>query len=67
MDEVQAMLRQVFQTTNELTMSVSGTGSAGMETCVVNLVEPGDRDAGRGERGLRRDGWPMWLPAAARR
>ncbi len=43
MDEVQAMLRQVFQTTNELTMSVSGTGSAGMETCVVNLVEPGDR------------------------
>lgn len=43
MDEVQAMLRQVFQTSNELTMSVSGTGSAGMETCVVNLVEPGDR------------------------
>ncbi len=43
MDEVQSMLRSVFQTTNELTMSVSGTGSAGMETCVVNLIEPGDR------------------------
>lgn len=43
MDEVQAMLRQVFQTENAMTMAVSGTGSAGMETCVVNLVEPGDR------------------------
>ncbi len=43
MDEVQAMLRQVFQTTNHMTMAISGTGSAGMETCVVNLIEPGDR------------------------
>jgi alanine-glyoxylate transaminase / serine-glyoxylate transaminase / serine-pyruvate transaminase len=43
MNEVQAMLREVFQTTNPLTIAVSGTGSAGMETCVVNLVEPGDR------------------------
>ena len=43
MDEVQTMLRQVFQTSNEMTMAISGTGSAGMETCVVNLVEPGDR------------------------
>jgi len=43
MDEVQSMLRQVFQTTNELTLAVSGTGSSGMETCVVNLIEPGDR------------------------
>ena len=43
MDEVQQMLRQVFQTKNELTMAVSGTGSSGMEACVVNLVEPGDR------------------------
>jgi alanine-glyoxylate transaminase/serine-glyoxylate transaminase/serine-pyruvate transaminase len=43
MDETQTMLRQVFRTTNELTMSVSGTGSAGMEACVVNLIEPGDR------------------------
>lgn len=43
MDETQAMLRGVFQTQNPLTLAVSGTGSAGMETCVVNLVEPGDR------------------------
>jgi alanine-glyoxylate transaminase/serine-glyoxylate transaminase/serine-pyruvate transaminase len=43
MDELQTMLRQVFQTTNPMTMAISGTGSAGMEACVVNLVEPGDR------------------------
>ncbi len=43
MDEVQSMLREVFQTTNQMTMAISGTGSAGMETCVVNLIEPGDR------------------------
>ncbi|MFM8286493.1 MAG: alanine--glyoxylate aminotransferase family protein, partial [Planctomycetaceae bacterium] len=43
MNETQQMLRQVFRTQNELTLAVSGTGSAGMETCVVNLVEPGDR------------------------
>jgi alanine-glyoxylate transaminase / serine-glyoxylate transaminase / serine-pyruvate transaminase len=42
MDEVQTMLRQVFQTENKMTMAISGTGSAGMETCVVNLIEPGD-------------------------
>jgi alanine-glyoxylate transaminase/serine-glyoxylate transaminase/serine-pyruvate transaminase len=43
MDEMQTMLREVFRTENELTLAVSGTGSAGMETCVVNLIEPGDR------------------------
>lgn len=43
MNEMQQMLRQVFRTTNELTLAVSGTGSAGMETCVVNLIEPGDK------------------------
>lgn len=43
MDETQQMLREVFQTNNRLTLAVSGTGSAGMETCVVNLIEPGDR------------------------
>jgi len=37
------MLKQVFQTRNEMTLAVSGTGSAGMETCVVNLIEPGDK------------------------
>jgi alanine-glyoxylate transaminase/serine-glyoxylate transaminase/serine-pyruvate transaminase len=43
MNETQNLLRQTFQTTNHLTFPVSGTGSAGMETCVVNLIEPGDR------------------------
>ena len=43
MDEIKAMLQYAFQTSNELTMPVSGPGSAGMETCFVNLVEPGDK------------------------
>lgn len=43
MDEMQDLLRYVFQTSNRLTLAVSGTGSAGMEAVVVNLVEPGDR------------------------
>src|SRR5947199_6143209 len=43
MNETQEMLRQVFRTQNRLTFPVSGTGSAGMETCVLNLVEPGDK------------------------
>ncbi len=42
MNEMQGMLRQVFCTKNELTLAVSGTGSAGMEAAVVNLIEPGD-------------------------
>ena len=42
MDELKAMLRNLFRTNNELTFPVSATGSAGMETCFVNLLEPGD-------------------------
>ena len=42
MNELQSMLRDLFQTTNEMTMAISATGSAGMETTIVNLVEPGD-------------------------
>ena len=42
MDEIKDMLRQVFLTRNEMTFPVSGTGSAGMEFCLVNLIEPGD-------------------------
>jgi alanine-glyoxylate transaminase/serine-glyoxylate transaminase/serine-pyruvate transaminase len=42
MDETQDLLRFLFHTENALTIPVSGTGSAGMETCFVNLVEPGD-------------------------
>jgi alanine-glyoxylate transaminase/serine-glyoxylate transaminase/serine-pyruvate transaminase len=43
MDEVKELLRYAFQTENQLTMPVSAPGSAGMETCFVNLVEPGDQ------------------------
>lgn len=42
MEETKALLRFVFQTKNTLTLPISGTGSAGMETCFVNLLEPGD-------------------------
>jgi alanine-glyoxylate transaminase/serine-glyoxylate transaminase/serine-pyruvate transaminase len=43
MDEMKEMLRYAFRTSNELTMPVSAPGSAGMEMCFVNLVEPGDK------------------------
>ncbi len=43
MEEIKTMLRSVFLTGNEMTFPVSGTGSAGMEFCLVNLVEPGDQ------------------------
>ncbi len=43
MDEMKAMLQYAFQTRNVLTIPVSAPGSAGMETCFVNLVEPGDK------------------------
>ena len=42
MQEVQELLRYVFQTENELTVPVSGTGSAGMEASLCNFIEPGD-------------------------
>ncbi len=42
MNEVQAQLRAVFRTQNPFTIAVSGTGSAGMEAALVNLLEPGD-------------------------
>ncbi len=43
MDEVKGLLQYAFQTKNELTIPVSAPGSAGMETCFVNLVEAGDK------------------------
>ena len=43
MEEVKDLLRFVFRTKNDLTIPMSGTGSAGMETCIVNLLEPGDK------------------------
>ena len=43
MEQVKTLLRYAFQTENKLTFPVSGPGSVGMETCFVNLVEPGDK------------------------
>jgi alanine-glyoxylate transaminase / serine-glyoxylate transaminase / serine-pyruvate transaminase len=42
MDDIKRMLRIVFRTANEITFPVSGTGSAGMETALMNLLEDGD-------------------------
>lgn len=42
MDELKELLRYAFQTRNLLTLPVSAPGSAGMESCFVNLIEPGD-------------------------
>jgi len=42
MDEMKSLLQYTFQTGNELTIPVSAPGSAGMESCFVNLVEPED-------------------------
>jgi alanine-glyoxylate transaminase/serine-glyoxylate transaminase/serine-pyruvate transaminase len=41
MNEIKELLKYAFQTNNEVTFAVSGPGSVGMETCLVNLVEPG--------------------------
>ena len=54
MDEMKLLLQYAFQTKNALTIPVSAPGSAGMETCFVNLVEPGDKVV-------------VWSAAAARR
>ena len=43
MDETKELLRQTFQTKNAVTLPMSATGMAGMETCLVNLIEPGDK------------------------
>jgi alanine-glyoxylate transaminase/serine-glyoxylate transaminase/serine-pyruvate transaminase len=43
MDELKSLLQYAFQTQNEMTLAVSAPGSAGMETCFVNLVEPGEK------------------------
>jgi alanine-glyoxylate transaminase/serine-glyoxylate transaminase/serine-pyruvate transaminase len=43
MNETKEGLKSIFKTENELTMPVSAPGSAGMETCFANLVEPGDK------------------------
>jgi alanine-glyoxylate transaminase / serine-glyoxylate transaminase / serine-pyruvate transaminase len=42
MDDIKQLLRLVFRTANEITFPISGTGSAGMETALMNLIEEGD-------------------------
>jgi len=42
MDQTRKLLQGIFNTSNDMTLAVSGTGSAGMEACVCNLIEPGD-------------------------
>src|ERR1700739_3475846 len=42
MDEIMPVLRELFETKNRAGLPMSATGSAGMETCFVNLIEPGD-------------------------
>jgi alanine-glyoxylate transaminase/serine-glyoxylate transaminase/serine-pyruvate transaminase len=42
MNELQALLRDLFRTENKMTLAMSGTGSSGMETCFCNLLDPGD-------------------------
>ena len=44
MDETMELLRFVFQTENTIAFALPGTGSAGMEAALVNLIEPGDTD-----------------------
>lgn len=42
MNEIQELLQKIFNTKNKLTLPISGTGSSGMETCLVNLIESQD-------------------------
>src|SRR5258705_10092709 len=69
LDRVQAALRRLFGTQNELTLPISATGSAGMEACLVNLLEPGDDAVVGVAGGVRRRagrGAPRAGGAAAR-
>lgn len=43
MDELKFLLKYAFQTENEFTIALSAPGSAGMEACFVNLIEPGEK------------------------
>ena len=69
MEDVKKLLRLVFRTANEITFPVSGTGSAGMEAAMANLIEDGDEVVvgvagvfgetdGRDGRAARREGAP---------
>ena len=43
MDDIKIMLRKIFKTNNDFCVPVSGTGSAAMESCFVNMIEPNDK------------------------
>ena len=53
MNDIKDLLRYAFQTDNELTFPLSAPGSAGMETCFVNLIEPEDKIIENIEKKLR--------------
>jgi len=50
MDDVQVLLRQIFQTENRITMPLSASGSGGIEASVVNTLEEGDEALNRRQR-----------------
>ena len=56
MDEVQEGLRYLFQTSSKYTLCASGTGHAGMEMAIANLVEPGETVV-VGNKGIWVGGW----------
>ena len=66
MDEIQDMLRYVYQTRNELTLTLSASGTSGMECALCNFLEPGDSVvigvAGYFRRPPHRDGQALWGP-----
>lgn len=73
MEEVKTLLQYAFQTTNAATLPISAPGSAGMEACLANLIEPGDKVAvcrngvfgGRmGDIVERLGGVPLWVDNA---
>ena len=43
MDQIKKMLKLVYKTSNDFCIPVSGTGSAAMESCFVNMIEPDDK------------------------
>ena len=65
MDEIKVLLRYVYQTNNDFCMPVSGTGSAAMESCFVNMVDKGDKVLiiQNGYFGLRMENMCMRLKA----
>src|SRR5260221_1476720 len=59
MDEIRAKLKEVFRTRNEMTMAMSGTGSAGNGTVFAHPVETGDKVTLAGYCGVRRRTTPL--------